>query len=269
MTRTAILLPYYNYPTGLARTLESLRGEDQPFDLYIVDDGSRPSLELDTSQYPFPVHVVSLTQNNGIEGALNAGLTQIFSGSYEYIARIDTGDLWLPGRLAAQADYLDRRPDYVLVGSWVAAFDDNGKDRFVVRYPKTNRAVWKYMAMNSAFCHPAVMVRADAWREVGVYAKDFPAAEDYELFFRLLLRGKGGNLPQVWLRYEVSANAPSISYQKRRRQLLSRLKVQLKYFSSASPWAWWGVARTVLLLAIPYDWVLLLKSRLWRRKASS
>ena len=101
MTRTAILSPYYNYPTGLARTLGSLAHEREDFTVYLVDDGNTPALEI-TGTYPFPIRIVQLEKNSGIVAALNAGLKEILSGNFDFIARIDAGDNWITGRLAAQ-----------------------------------------------------------------------------------------------------------------------------------------------------------------------
>ena len=108
------------------------------------------------------------------------------------------------------------------------------------------------------------MIRASTLRITGDYSANYPAAEDYELFWRLLKVGKGANLPDVWLKYEVDENAPSISIQKRRPQLQSRLKIQLKYFDVREPLAWWGILRTLILRVVPHTLLVKIKSRFWK-----
>ncbi len=260
----AILMPYYNYPAGLARTLESLRGEREAFELYLVDDGSDPALLLHPVAYDFPVHLIRLETNSGIEGALNAGIAKILTDGHKFIARIDAGDLWLPGRLAAQRDFLLAHPDHVMVGSWATSFNEAEGDRFTLRYPCNDAEIRRYLHINSAFCHPAVMLRAAAVQAADGYSNQFPAAEDYEFFSRLLKLGKAANLPAVWLRYEVAAGVPSISYQKRQRQLFSRLKIQWRLFDARDWLSWWGLLRTMILICLPYKLLLKFKSRFWR-----
>lgn len=264
MTRTAILLPYYNHPAGLARTLQSLCGEPEPFTLCIVDDGNAPPLLLEAADYPFLIKVIRLEQNSGIVAALNAGLHSILHDSFDFIARIDAGDCWIPGRLAAQRDFLLANPDHAWVGSWATAVNSRGQDLFTLKYPETDTSVRQFMPINSALCHPAVMMRADAVHEAGFYSPLYPAAEDYDFFWRLLSFGKGANLPAPWVRYELDDAAPSISTRRRARQLRSRLKIQMHNFNFSNPRAWWGILRTVILMSVPYGFLRAIKSRIWR-----
>jgi hypothetical protein len=53
------------------------------------------------------------------------------------------------------------------------------------------------------------MMRAEAVAAVGGYNKDFPPAEDLELWLRLAEVGKLANLPQVLVRYRLHQSALS------------------------------------------------------------
>lgn len=267
MTRIAILMPYYNHPVGLVKTLESLRGESEEFTLVLVDDGNVPAFHVDAQAYDFPFKILRLEKNGGIVAALNAGLKCILNETnapYELIARLDAGDEWIPGRLRAQRDFLIANPDHAWVGCFAVAINANGAELFTLHCPQDDAGIRKFMPINSAVCHPAVMIRVDAVRKAGFYSADFPAAEDYEFFWRLLGVGKGANLPQVWLRYEVDEAAPSISMRRRARQLQSRLKIQCQFFKFNQPLAWWGVLRTLLLMIFPYRVLRKLKSIFWQ-----
>ena len=217
MIRTAILIPYYNHPMGLARTLSSLSHEREDFTVYLVDDGNVPVLKI-TEQYPFPIRIVRLEKNSGIVAALNAGLKEILTGNFDYIARIDAGDHWITGRLAAQRDYLMTHPDAVWVSCRAIAMTTEGKELFTVNYPSSDTDIRRRMHLNSACCHAGSMLCVSAVRKAGGYSANYLAAEDYEFFWRLLKMGQGANLPNVWLKYEVDETTPSISIQKRRGQ---------------------------------------------------
>jgi glycosyltransferase involved in cell wall biosynthesis len=264
MTRVAVLMPYYHHPVGLRRSLNSLRGEAESFSLYVVDDGNVPPLQINPGDYPFTIHVLRLEKNSGIVAALNFGLEKILADGFDFIARLDAGDDWIPGRLTAQRDFLLAKPNYVWVGSWATAVGAGGKDLFTLKYPENDAGIRKYVRINSPCCHPAVMLRASAVRAAGNYSDNYPAAEDYEFFWRLLNFGQAANLPYPWLRYELNAAAPSISTQRRERQLQSRLKLQIEKFDPATPLAWWGILRTMILLLVPYGFLRNIKSWLWR-----
>jgi len=93
------------------------------------------------------------------------------------------------------------------------------------------------------------MVRAQALRESGLYDPRYPLGEDYELLRRMADRFAFANLPEILVDYTISMSV--LSMQKRRAQLLDRLRIQLKYFDARRLSAWLGVARTLLLFGVP------------------
>ena len=60
-------------------------------------------------------------------------------------------------------------------------------------------------------------------------------------------------------------HAGSISVRNRRRQLRSKLRIQLKYFRPAEPFSFVGVAKTLILMSLPYGAVVAVKGTLARR----
>ena len=115
----AILIPVYNDPDGLEMTMQSLREDTVEADIFIVDDGSDPPQEAPEPGVGQRIFLHRLDCNGGITRALNAGLREIVNaGRYEYVARIDAGDLAKPGRFFAQKAFLDANPDHAVVGGW-------------------------------------------------------------------------------------------------------------------------------------------------------
>jgi hypothetical protein len=96
-----------------------------------------------------------------------------------------------------------------------------------------------------------MMLRVDAVREVGNYRVAYRAAEDLDLFLRLMERYDCANLPELGLYYEL--NEGGISATKRRRQIVSTLKLQLRYFNAANVYDWLGLTKNLLHLITPYS----------------
>lgn len=259
----AVLIPVYNNQEGLERSLASI-DENFPLDVVVVDDGSDPPIQLRGLPQPHRGFVLRLDANTGIEHALNYGLSWILQRGYRYVARLDAGDLCYPGRFFKQRDFLEKHQEYALVGGQVRFVDDSGVELFPEKFPTSHEEISRIMHARSCFIHPAVMLRSSALQEVGLYSEHFPAAEDYELFFRLTKRYKVANLPDVVLTYHV--NPRGISLTKRRRQILSRIKVMLKYFEPRYKESWLGLMKSIILLAVPVPVVQFLKRRLarWR-----
>ncbi|WP_273431255.1 glycosyltransferase [Chitinibacter tainanensis] len=260
-----LLIPHYNNPAGLAQSLASI-GPNEPCDVLVVDDGSvKAPLDRAVAQAAFTgqgtLRILSLAQNKGIEGALNAGLQWAKARGYVWIARLDCGDCNVSDRIARQLSFVEQHPGVVLVGGAASFVDQAGVEQFVLRHPCAHAEILRYMKKNSAYIHPSVLFQLSAAEAVGWYPLDVPAAEDYALFWALARQYQVANLPDVLIRYELDPNG--ISLGKRRIQLQSRLKLQRRYFDG-SPAALTGIARTLALLALPYELAFKLKARLRR-----
>jgi glycosyltransferase involved in cell wall biosynthesis len=103
----AALMPVFNGASTLARALDSIAaGEEQPDEVFIVDDGSRDETPRILAQYQTRLpnmRVLTLGQNRGLVAALNAGLNEAAS---RYIARLDADDEWLPSHVASLRSHL-------------------------------------------------------------------------------------------------------------------------------------------------------------------
>ncbi|GGF00334.1 glycosyltransferase [Pseudoalteromonas gelatinilytica] len=246
MENTCYLIPYYN---ALDELHVSLRSLVESIDVVIVDDGSDIPLHtvLDVSLYNFDITIITAPRNGGIERALNIGLEHAY-GKYEYVARLDCGDLSLPNRIKKQLKFLSENSEYVLVGSWARFVDERYELLFINELPSENESIKKKMFLNNMFMHPSVLMRLSVVQEVDGYPENRKAAEDYALFFKLMKRGKVANLPEALIDYVVAEG--SISSQKRTLQVLNRLKVIIDN-KSLNFFCVYGVIRTLIILAIP------------------
>jgi glycosyltransferase involved in cell wall biosynthesis len=256
-TRLSVLIPVYNAPYDLAKSLASLAQATTPLDIVVVDDGSRPPLQLPEQIGRHRLILLRKQTNAGIEEALNTGLRYILRQGYEFVARLDAGDLCTPDRFAKQLNFLQHNPEVMLVGSHVEHLDTQGKSVFVQYVPLSTQAIRRQMHLNSSFVHPAVMIRCSAFHRLGLYSYNYPAAEDYELFFRFVKHYPVSNLNEVLTRKEINPN--SISLTKRKKQLYSRLRIQLKYFEPAFKESYIGILKTLILYLTPYSLILRLK----------
>jgi len=259
--RVVVLIPYFENPAGLERSLESIR-PDEPCDVLVVDDGSTEEpLDEDSARGYCHVrgrlYVLRLDSNQGIEGALNAGLRWIQEAGYEFVARLDCGDRNHPGRIARQLQFLDQNPDVVLVGTRAVYVDLEGVERFVLPLPADHDDILAYLRKNSAFMHPSVMFRTSILRITGLYPTRYPRAEDYALFWEMAKAGRVANIPEPLIDYELDPR--SLSLAGRDEQLRSRLAIQ-RHNSDGSWAARRGILRTRLLLALPYETALRIKS---------
>ena len=138
--------------------------------------------------------IVTSPRNLGISDALNLGLRHARA---PYVARIDGDDRMMPQRLAARAAILDAQPDVVLVGCAYQTIDEWGQYLGTSPPSGTHEAVLYFLNFHSAVAHGSVMFRRDDVLAIGGYSTEFPSSEDYDLWTRLLRRGRVVSLPLI------------------------------------------------------------------------
>ena len=257
MNNVAILIPHYNNPKGLLKSINSIK-ENLILDIIIVDDGSNKGFkENQFKKYKNGnIIFIYLDKNLGIESALNRGLEYLVKNHYKYVARLDCGDLCCEGRIEKQIKVLKSNPNIKLVGSNVSFFDELGVEKFVYKVPTGYKTILKQMYLRVMFIHPSIMINIDIIEKIGYYPYGYKAAEDYAFFFKIIKNFEATNLDEILVKCEI--NKDGISSKKRNIQLLSKLKVIMKYFYFGF-YPICGVIYTVILLIIPKNIVFKIK----------
>jgi glycosyltransferase involved in cell wall biosynthesis len=102
----SVVVPVRNGERFLGEALDSVLAQDyEPVELIVVDDGSTDgSGDIAGAR---GAHVIR-QEGGGLAAARNAGLA---AAQGELVAFIDADDVWLPGKLVRQVEYLLDRPD--------------------------------------------------------------------------------------------------------------------------------------------------------------
>lgn len=248
-----VLIPVYGKSGPLLSTLDSLLGARLPARIgtLVVDDGSEPPVEADAGRYAkLGLRLVRLPRNAGIEAALNHGLELARELGAKYVARLDAGDTAHPERLAKQLAHFESHPDVGFIASDVLFVDEGGRHLFRFEAPRSDGETRRRMHVSCCLIHPSVMLRMSVLEEAGPYSTRYPAAEDYELFFRLLGRSRAASIPEPLTTSIVSA--AGISVARRRTQLASRLRVQWRHFDAGRIESYVGVGLTLLFFLVPH-----------------
>ena len=219
-----------------------------PVDICVVDDGSSSPIVIPEFAKG-RTQVLRLRQNGGITVALRAGVQFAADRGYEFICRLDVGDLSVPDRVQRQLAHLDEHPGIDLVGAFARVLDRAGAVKFYHGVRGGPWAVKAYLWKNSPFRHSSFFIRTRALIEAGSYDLAFNGAEDYELLLRLAKTGRVDCLSETLI--DDVINPTGITEGQRARQLKTRLRAQLRHGAPANP-AWYaGVARTLVVMITP------------------
>ena len=197
--RVTVLMPVFNRERYVEEAIRSVLGQDfADFELLIVDDGSTdrtPAILAAWAERDPRITIITAPRNEGIPGALNRGLAQARA---RYIARLDSDDIMLPRRLAGQVAVLDERPDVVLVSCAYDLIDAHGTYLDTWRGDEPHEVmVFLLNFYNIVGGGGQVAFRRDDVLAEGGYANEYPSSEDYDLWVRLLRRGRIVTLPLV------------------------------------------------------------------------
>lgn len=118
--KVAVVIPFYQRTPGiLTRALESVLAQELPpgirVTVYIVDDASPVPAEAEVAALdPVPAITLRITRqaNSGPGGARNTGLALAESAGSDFVAFLDSDDVWLPRHLSDALSALDRGYDF-------------------------------------------------------------------------------------------------------------------------------------------------------------
>lgn len=193
----SIIMPTYNRLAWLRAAIQSVLDQTlADWELIIADDGSDEptreylrALAADTARH---VRVLFLRHGGNPPVARNIALSEAHG---EYIAFLDSDDLWLPCKLQMQIASLRQHPAREWSYTRSVLVDGSGQPLDGgrgLRYPP-NKDGWiaeSLLRGEAAVTQSSVVARREAIARVGGYPEDLPICGDYELYLRLALRSE-------------------------------------------------------------------------------
>lgn len=184
----SVVIPTHNRKHNVLEAIKSAFGEEpKNYEVIVVDDGSTDGTVEYLESLDLPIRIIR-KENGGVSTARNAGIKE---AKGKYIAFLDSDDLWLPGILQAQSDYLESHPTIPLV--YVDQYIDlQGKRIDVTRFTMkklTHEEMSKFDLPGFAKSPPihisSIMVRKSIFDEVGYFNEELRIHEDTDMWNRI------------------------------------------------------------------------------------
>ena len=174
------------------------------FEFIIVNDGSTDSTLQIVKSFTDPRIVVIDKPNSGLPDSLNRGIT---AAKYDWIARMDGDDIATHDRFERQVSYI--KEDSAVIGGQFISINEMGDpisgkvSNKPLSCAKCRSALLFGM---SPLAHPTVLVKKELLIKYGGYDVNFRAAQDVELWSRLVPFVKIINIPEPILFYRQHTN---------------------------------------------------------------
>lgn len=197
-----VIIPTFNRAALLKEAIQSALDQTfGDFELIVVDDHSTDNTKDTVRSFKDDriMYIVN-DRTKGAAGARNAG---IFRAKGEWIAFLDSDDVWLPQKLEVQAKMIqemDKAVGFICAG--YATYDFEKRKEIAVHFPEKEGWVQRELLYSNYAALSSVAVQKDILLKVVGFDEQFPAIEDWELWIRISGIAKLGILKEklIYLR---------------------------------------------------------------------
>jgi hypothetical protein len=202
----SIITPSYNQANFLEGTIRSvLAQEGVRIEYLIVDGGSTDgSLEIIRRYSPQLDWWVS-EPDHGQAEAINKGLQR---ASGQYVAWLNSDDLYLPGAVEAAAAILDTNPDLGMVFSDAITIDSQGRP--LNRLSFGDWGLDELMGFR-IICQPAVFMRRSLIEKIGYLDPSYHYLLDHQLWLRIAQTAPIRHVADLWAAARQHPDAKNVA----------------------------------------------------------
>ena len=194
MPRVTVIIPTYNRAHLIGKAIESvLKQTYSDFEIIVVDDGSTDKTASQVAEYGN--RICYLYQKHA--GSSEARNLALQASVGEFVAFLDSDDLWVPEKLEKQIPLFDADKSTGLVYSFTKMTDEKGNalEHETKKRLRLHREAFKrgysYEEMTK-FCvlwPSTILIRKNCFERVGFFDPRTESFEDWDLYLRLALVG--------------------------------------------------------------------------------
>lgn len=219
MPTISVVIPSYNHEKYISEAIQSVLDQTyQDFEIVITDDGSSDNSVNLIKEFTDPrIKLFVFSENKGACLAVN---NCIENSTGEFIALLNSDDVFLPNKLETQLNFLNSHPEIGAVFSYAKIINDNSNDfegehpyKNIFIQPNRNRFEWlNYFFYNgNCLCHPTIFIRRECYKNVGLYDPRFAQLPDFDFWVRLCQKYEIHIIPEELICFRVRDNEANAS----------------------------------------------------------
>ncbi len=190
--RFSVIIPVYNRTDTLRTAIESVFLQTfKDYEIIVVDDGSDLSVAECLAPYMNRINYIRLSKNRGVSAARNTGIR---AAKGEFIAFLDSDDIWLPEKLERQNEQFDK--------GWLVSHTDEfwyRTDRFINQGNKHTKYGGQIFSKILDICRispSSCVIHREVFSSCGFFDENMRVCEDYDLWLRIAARFHINYIPQ-------------------------------------------------------------------------
>lgn len=191
MSHVSVIIPTYNRAKLVTGAIDSVLAQTYAdYEIIVVDDGSSDNTQDMLKPYRDKIHYI-YQENAGVSAARNAGI-RLARG--EWIACLDSDDVWLPDKLKRQMEIVEQSP--VELGCVICnvqldppSFSDDCSFKRAPFFPDTDQGICLNMSSilltRFIMFNQCALIRKQCLDQIGGYDEQLKYLEDYDLALKL------------------------------------------------------------------------------------
>ena len=211
----SVLLCTYNRENMIRETIDSILAQTyKDFELLIVDDGSTDGTKEVLQSYKDErIRLFLCEENKFYCRAANFGISQMRG---DYLAMVNSDDLWYPTKLERQMEYLEEHPECGACFTYAEIIDENGEPAEkdfphiagLLKKSFSTRGEWfrYFFQYGNCLAHPSVVIPAWVVKKVEGFHLLMCQGADLDMWIRILHEAPIYVIPEVLTKYRCHHN---------------------------------------------------------------
>ena len=204
MPKVSVVIPMYNSSKYICEAIDSVLAQTyKDFEIIVIDDGSTDNSREAVSKYGEKIRYF-YKNNGGSPSARNLGLKNALG---DYVAMLDSDDLWFSNKLELQVEIMERNKEVALIATDSESFDEKGLVRSSLaraqRIPdkksfkhkilqkdfndgaEIKGNLYRELLSNNFITVSSVMFNKKHLKTVGYFNEELLLAENYDMYLRI------------------------------------------------------------------------------------
>ena len=189
----SVIIPVFNASGYVVSALKSVFAQTSTdYEVILVNDGSSDTEILEKAIEPYSSRLTYLKQENrGPSAARNLGIRKARG---EWLAFLDSDDVWLPHYLEEQFRFLRRNPALHMVYCDATLQDPTSaaSKTFMQQCPSTGPVTFESLLLEQTQpITSGTVIRRRSVTDAGMFDEEIRCSEDHDLWLRVAYRGAG------------------------------------------------------------------------------
>ena len=189
MSKVSVIIPTYNRESFISEAIQSVLDQTyKDFEIIVVNDGSIDNTIEVLERFKNKIKVINqsnseraVSRNNGVKNS-----------SGEYIALLDSDDLWIEDKLQKQVEVLDKMKDIILTYGQSYRINEKGKKIKIAKRQTKGFSgnVFENLLYRNFIVSATPMIRREYFEQTSGFQTKYIPYEDWEFWIRFSLFGK-------------------------------------------------------------------------------